>query len=236
MAFNLTELKSSLRTLVQFLDFRIPHRLNLSARICLGLFSIGSLVVANPALAHHAMGGQLPTNEWEGFLAGVAHPIIGLDHLAFVVAIGLLASQYMHGLFLPAAFVLLAMLGTVIHSLGWNLPATESVIALSVVVLGTLLMLGKRIDLGFLVALFAFAGLFHGYAYGEAIVGAQPTPLLAYLGGFTLIQYCIAVCVLKITRIQAKTAIIEKATKLMRYCGYAICMIGVIFLAKSFGV
>jgi len=37
------------------------------------------------------------------------------------------------------------------------------------------------------------AGAFHGYAYGESIVGAEPAPLAAYLAGFALIQGCIAV-------------------------------------------
>ena len=37
--------------------------------------------------------------------------------------------------------------------------------------------------------LFAVAGLFHGYAYGEAIVGAETAPLAAYFLGFALIQF-----------------------------------------------
>lgn len=31
-------------------------------------------------------------------------------------------------------------------------------------------------------------GLFHGYGYGGAVVGAENTPILAYLMGFSLIQ------------------------------------------------
>ena len=37
------------------------------------------------------------------------------------------------------------------------------------------------------------AGLFHGHAYGEAIFGAESTPLVAYLAGFGVTQYAIAI-------------------------------------------
>src|SRR5262249_61127194 len=43
-----------------------------------------------PASAHHLMGGKLPGNAWEGFLSGLGHPIIGPDHFAFVVGVGLI--------------------------------------------------------------------------------------------------------------------------------------------------
>ena len=48
---------------------------------------MGFLMAPQPALAHHALGGRIPSNFFEGFLSGLAHPVIGLDHLAFVVAI-----------------------------------------------------------------------------------------------------------------------------------------------------
>ena len=41
------------------------------------------------------------------------------------------------------------------------------------------------------LGMFALSGIAHGYAYGEAIVGAEPTPLVAYLVGFTLVQLAI---------------------------------------------
>jgi len=35
----------------------------------------------------------------------------------------------------------------------------------------------------------SLAGLFHGAAYGAAVIGAETTPILAYLAGFGLIQF-----------------------------------------------
>jgi urease accessory protein len=43
------------------------------------------------------------------------------------------------------------------------------------------------------MVIFAIAGVFHGWAYGESIVGAEPTPLIAYLVGFAATQYVFAI-------------------------------------------
>ena len=53
--------------------------------------SLATLLAATPALAHHPMGGEVPQTFWHGLLSGFGHPVIGIDHLAFVVAIGLAA-------------------------------------------------------------------------------------------------------------------------------------------------
>ena len=39
-----------------------------------------------PAFAHHAMDGQMPTSFAQGLLSGLAHPVIGPDHLAFIIS------------------------------------------------------------------------------------------------------------------------------------------------------
>ena len=49
-------------------------------------------VMPVPALAHHPMGGAAATTAWQGFVSGVAHPVVGLDHLAFLLAAGVLAA------------------------------------------------------------------------------------------------------------------------------------------------
>ena len=47
--------------------------------------------LAAPAFAHHPLDGKIPSNLFEGFMSGLGHPVIGLDHLAFVIAVGLIA-------------------------------------------------------------------------------------------------------------------------------------------------
>lgn len=201
--------------------------LGIAALTCITLLS-----AAHPVLAHHALGGKTPTNFFEGFLSGLAHPIIGLDHFAFVVAIGLLSALQPKGFLIPAAFVLTAMLGTGIHVLKFDLPLAEIIVASSVIAFGAMLLLSKKPNWLIIAGLGAIAGLFHGYAYGESIVGAQMTPLVAYLAGFTLIQYGIAIAALLIARtISEKFA--NQFSKVLRFIGLAICSIGAVFLTTS---
>ncbi|MBF2002743.1 MAG: HupE/UreJ family protein [Synechococcales cyanobacterium M58_A2018_015] len=196
------------------------------------LSAIGMLLAlpfAAPALAHHAMGGQLPANGFQGFLSGLAHPVIGLDHLAGVIAVGLLAATQQRGFWLPVVFLAAALAGTGIHSLGWNLPALEIAVSGSVLLVGMLLAMETRPKLGVLIGLGAVMGLFHGYAYGESIVGAEPAPLFAYLLGFTLVQLLIALLAWRIGRtvLQRSSAALG-----LRFAGFTICGVGAAFLSS----
>lgn len=197
----------------------------------MGLLAL--LTIADPAVAHHAMGGKLATTWWEGFLSGLAHPIVGLDHLAFVVAIGLLSAQYLQGAIIPAAFLITSMVGTELHVMRVSLPETELLVASSVILLGVLLSVGKRWTIQVLALFVAIAGLAHGYAYGESIVGAETTPLIAYLLGFTLIQFLIAMLAQRTAHLVSQTDA-HKASLFIRCAGYAVCAIGVVFLAAAF--
>ena len=193
---------------------------------------IGLLSTAYPAAAHHALGGRIPTNFFEGFISGLAHPVIGLDHFAFVVAIGLLCIGQVRAFVIPGAFVLAAMTGTGIHLLRFDLPATEFVISASVIVLGAMLIVSKTQNWIMLAGLGAVAGLFHGYAYGESIVGAQMTPLIAYLAGFSLIQYGVAMSACLMGKVMSQK-FAPHFLKMRRLAGIAICSIGIVFMASS---
>lgn len=152
-----------------------------------------ALVTSFPALAHHPMGGETPATFGAGLLSGIGHPIVGLDHLAFVVAVGIAATLTPKRYLMPLAFVGATVLGTLIHLMAIGLPAVEFMIALSVAVLGVMLLSGREYPLAAYAAVFALAGLFHGHAYGEAVFGAEATPVVAYLAGFGLTQYLIAI-------------------------------------------
>jgi urease accessory protein len=145
------------------------------------------------AFAHHPLGGMTPSSFTEGFLSGVGHPVIGLDHLAFVVAMGVAAWLAGSRFVAPLFFILAAMAGTGLHLMSIGLPFVEVVIAASVAIIGLMLMSGRNFGVAAYSALFAVAGLFHGHAYGEAVFGAEATPVFAYLAGFGMIQYVIAI-------------------------------------------
>lgn len=149
-------------------------------------------LMGEPALAHHPFGGDTPMTLAQGFLSGLGHPVIGLDHLAFVIAIGLSAAVAQRLAWLPFAFVMATVVGTGAHLAGLNLPMTELAISLSVLVFGALVVMQNKLNAAVVVLLAAIAGVFHGYAYGEAVIGAEMTPLLAYLVGFAGVESAIS--------------------------------------------
>ncbi|MGD8999106.1 MAG: HupE/UreJ family protein [Granulosicoccaceae bacterium] len=193
------------------------------------------LIASSPAFAHHAMGGETPQTFSQGLLSGFAHPIIGLDHFAFIVVAMLLACALKGSarFVAPLAFVGAAIGGTVLHLGAANIPMSETLVALTVVI-GGVLALTRRYPGAFaLSAVFAVSGILHGYAYGESIVGAETTPLLAYLVGFAAIQYAlIAGGVLGLEKLAARS---EKARSIAaRFSSVAALLTGGLFLALSF--
>jgi urease accessory protein len=151
-----------------------------------------SVLVATPVLAHHPMGGATPSNLFQGLMSGLAHPMIEPSHFVAIVAIGLLAAFKRQGAMIPAAFILAAMAGTGLHLAKVAIPGLEFLVSASILMLGGFLAMKNSPNTMVVAGLAAIAGIFHGYAYGEAIVGAEATPLLAYLAGFTAIQSMIS--------------------------------------------
>lgn len=126
-----------------------------------------------------------------GFASGLAHPLLGLDHLFAMIAIGLWAAQQGGRALwaVPAAFVGAMLLGGVLSGAGWVLPHIETAIAVSVLVLGLLIAARHRAPLLAGVALAAGFALFHGTAHGLEIPQTA-TPVL-YALGFVLATVCL---------------------------------------------
>lgn len=149
-------------------------------------------LLSTAAFAHHPMGGDAPQTVFHGLLSGLAHPVIGIDHLAFVVLVGLAAAFAGRSLLAPMAFIGATLLGTGLLLAGVVLPLVEAVVVASVLLLGALLVFGRRVAGPLAMVGFAAAGVFHGWAYGEAVIGATPMPIFAYLLGFGITQFLIA--------------------------------------------
>lgn len=196
----------------------------------LAVISGSLLLFAHPAMAHHAMGGRMPSNFFEGFMTGMAHPLIGPDHFVFIVSVGLLAAIKRQGILISIAFVLSAMLGTGLHLGGLNLPGVELFVSGSILLSGILLVMKDSPKTTVVVALAAVAGVFHGYAYGEAIFGAEMTPLLAYLIGFSIIQLIVAASAFWISKTFLQRS---QQHPSLRSAGLVICGIGLAFLSSQ---
>lgn len=153
------------------------------------------LLTAAPASAHHLMGGAMPVTFIDGLLSGLGHPIIGPDHLAFMIAVGVVVGAGGLNLVVPLVFVAAMTVGVAGHVVGINIPAIEIMVALSVLLAGILIARGRALPLLAWASLFALAGLLHGYAFGESIFGAETSPLGAYLLGLGAIQIVITISV-----------------------------------------
>jgi urease accessory protein len=201
------------------------------------------LGMASPALAHHAMAGNTPRNFLEGLVSGLAHPVIGVDHFAFVVASGLLAALLPRGWQIPIAFVVASLVGTGLHLLSVSLPMPEVLISASVLIMGGVLALQHQRHSWLLTGFAALAGIFHGYAYGESIVGAEMPSLVAYLIGFTAIQLIIATAAYQMARSMRRSSSAASATSAisatsgsplkLRFAGFIIFGAGIALLSSA---
>ncbi|MFM2431948.1 MAG: hypothetical protein RLZZ511_3161 [Cyanobacteriota bacterium] len=188
----------------------------------IGLTIAATSLFAAPVLAHHPLGGRVPMNAFEGFMSGVAHPVIGLDHLAMVVAIGLFAGVRGQALILPLVFGGAALVGTSAHLFSLPLPGVELLVSASVLAFGLLMAFQKRLEVASMLAILGVAGLFHGYAYGEAIFGARSAALYSYLFGFTAIQLAISCGAAQVAKAMLDSAKLRSAGLLVAGIGTAL--------------
>lgn len=165
---------------------RKPHAL------AVGLLAVFALSPSVPAFAHHAMGDVVPQTFATGFISGLAHPVIGPDHLAFILALGALAGlSRMHAVVSPILFAVATVAGTGVAVTSSGLISMEWIVAGSVVLAGVLLISNWRVPILGAAGIALLAGLAHGSAYGASMIGAETAPLTAYLCGFLLIQLCL---------------------------------------------
>lgn len=143
------------------------------------------LVVVAPLLA--ASGASAHTGHETGFslIDGALHPLGGIDHLAAMISVGLWAALAggRRVWIWPLAFVLMMLVGGFIGHAGVALPAVESVIALSVIVLGLAVALGFQAPIAVGVVLIGPFAIFHGHAHGAE---APTAGWYGYATGFVL--------------------------------------------------
>ena len=144
------------------------------------------LAGASPAFAHHPFEGVEASQlaPIQGLISGLGHPLLGPDHLLFLVALTFL------GLKRPLRWVLpLLAVGLGGSLMSQLLPLTPSLSAIAEVGVALSLAVEGLIGLGVIpsVVLFPLIAL-HGYLLGSMVVGAEPTPLLAYGAGLLISQ------------------------------------------------
>ena len=135
--------------------------------------------LGSPAFAHT---GEIAG----GFLAGVAHPVFGLDHVVAMVAVGLWGALLGPPAIwrLPILFPLVMAFGGVLGIIGVPWPAVEAGIATSAIMLGLMVALAARPPLWIAAALVGAFAIFHGYAHGRELPDGANA--VAFSAGFVI--------------------------------------------------
>jgi urease accessory protein len=188
----------------------------------------GAMLTADRAVAHPLMGGRAPSTFVEGLLSGLGDPVIDIDHLAFLAAVGVVAGVAGLNLLLPVVFVAASALGVSLHLQGLDIPGAELMVATSVILAGALVARGVDSSAGLWAALFAAGGLVQGYVFANSISDAETTPLAGYLIGLVVMQSAIAIIIAVMTRRQGIGAM---ATRL---AGATIACVGLAVLVQQF--
>lgn len=161
------------------------------------VLALFALTIATPVLAHHPLGGMPMETFGDGLLSGIGHPLLGFDHLFFVIAVGVAALFTGHKLMAPAGYIVAMLIGCLLMSTGTGLPAKEIMIGLSLLIMGSMILSGRALTLMPALVLFAAFGLFHGSAFGDSIAsqeaGVGGAVLVGYLIGLGVLQYGVAV-------------------------------------------
>lgn len=197
----------------------------------LGLAALAVMIGAHSASAHHPMGGKTPTTFAEGLLSGLGHPVIGPDHLAFLVAIGIAAALVPAGIGIIAAFIAASTAGVLLHFGAFDLPMSELLVAGSVLVSGAFVAIGRRTGSSQWVVLAVLAGVFHGYAFGETIVGADRAVVGSYLLGLAIVSAGVAAVVMAVARWIAPAE--GRGDARIQVAGAAVGIVGAVMLASG---
>lgn len=181
-----------------------------------------AIALTTPALAHTGHGAAA------GFAAGFTHPLLGLDHVLAMLAVGVLAARQggRAVLAIPAGFVAALLVGGIAGFAGLALPLVELGIVGSIVVLGLAIVFAERIPAAAAIALAAAFGLFHGHAHGTELAESAFASAAA---GFVLATVLLHVAGLAIARLPMPAT---RGFDFARASGVAFSLAGVaLFLA-----
>jgi len=182
-------------------------------------------LVATASAQAHSEGGEAG-----GFISGFTHPLFGADHIVAMVAVGL------WGAFLgapavwllPVIFPTVMAFGGALGVMGVPLPAIETGIALSGVVLGMMVLLASKPPIWVAAVLVGIFAIFHGHAHGtELPTSANP---MTYSIGFVIstgLLHLSGIALGLLTRF-------PWGIPLVRGCGGVIACVGLGFLLNWF--
>ena len=127
-----------------------------------------------------------------GFYDGLSHPVLGIDHFLAMVSVGIISTQIGGRAIwtVPGTFVLMMLIGGILGMIVeiFLLNFTEILIILvefgiilSVILLGLVISIGKKLSISLVMFFVSIFGLCHGLAHGMEMPWAV-NPILFALG------------------------------------------------------
>ena len=180
------------------------------------------ILFPDTALAH--------VGQTTGFIPGVMHPVMGLDHLLAMVSVGIVSAQIGGRAIwsVPLAFVSVMALGGVAGMQSYTFLDVDTIIALiengiiaSVILLGLAIALDKKLPVWIAVLTCGFFGFFHGFAHGAEIPDLSMS--FTYILGFMCSTAALHIFGVGIGEIARR---VQNGRVLLRYLGAVVLGMG----------
>lgn len=138
------------------------------------------ICAASPVFAHD----NTTIIQYGSFLAGLTHPVLGLDHLLAMISVGIVSAQIGGRAIwtVPATFVVMMAVGGLLGLFAIPMLPIELGIALSVLILGAVIALNWSLPVPVAMVAVGIFGIFHGYAHGAEM--PEIADAWRYAGGF----------------------------------------------------
>lgn len=166
--------------------------------------------------AHEMSGGG-------GFASGFSHPVLGLDHLLAMIAVGVLSAQLGGKAIwtVPSTFVAIMLVGGILGMNEVPLFTVETGIAFSVLALGVAMAAERKMPIPLAMLFVAIFALFHGHAHGTEMPQLAKPRLyaLGFMSGTAVIHVSGVV-------FGAAFRSFQNGPQLLRYVGAGIAGIG----------
>lgn len=163
--------------------------LTIELRYLIGLIAIVAALFTGSVVEAHEGGTAA-----DGLIAGLVHPLFGLDHLVAMVAVGLWGALLgVPALWLlPVIFPVIMAMAALTGMAGLFLPGENIGIALSILIIGAAIALAKRTPHWIAAIIVAIFAVIHGHAHGMELPDAANP--FAFAAGFVLTTGLLHLC------------------------------------------
>lgn len=192
--------------------------------------SLAVLCTVLPTLALAHPGADAGAHHVTAFFGGLAHPFVGFDHLAAMIAVGIWSALAFRESAkrmwaVPLAFATLLLIGGLLAFGGLNLGGVEPMIAASLLVLGIMVATQMKLPATIGAALVGALAIFHGVAHGHELSHQHAVQALAgmVLGTMTL----------HITGMLLGRFVLDRNVWLPRIAGVSVAVLGVSLLSST---